>query len=307
MESRAETAALPDRLDSWKEIASYMRRDVRTLQRWEKDEGLPVHRLHLGKQGTVYAYRVEIDAWWESRRRELDRASAARANRGRLLVAAVVATALIAVAVWLIWPRPARVADTSPAGFRFSVPLADEGTGRIEVSPDGRELAFSTCCTDRRIWRHSLVSNTTRPVPGTQGGLDPFWSPDGTRLGFFADDNTLKVIDSDSGTPVTIAESRGVKWGGTWNAAGTIVFSAGLRLFRVSAAGGKPETLAIDDAAGAGARRKMPHFLPDGRHFIYFVDDVRHSGTYLASIDALAGRRLVESTLPGLVGAPSHR
>jgi Tol biopolymer transport system component len=56
------------RLDSWKEIASYLGRGVRTVQRWERDEGLPVHRLAHEKRGSVYAYRPEVDAWWESRR-----------------------------------------------------------------------------------------------------------------------------------------------------------------------------------------------------------------------------------------------
>ena len=53
------------RLDSWKEIASYFRREVRTVQLWEKREGLPVHR-HFHKQlGSVFAFRSELDAWNE--------------------------------------------------------------------------------------------------------------------------------------------------------------------------------------------------------------------------------------------------
>ena len=62
------SAASEERLDSWKEIASYLRRGARTVQRWERDEGLPVHRLQHDKQGTVYAYKSELDAWWENRR-----------------------------------------------------------------------------------------------------------------------------------------------------------------------------------------------------------------------------------------------
>ena len=55
-----------DRLDSWKEIAAYARRGVRTVRRWEREEGLPVHRhLHL-KLGSVYAFKSEIDAWRQS-------------------------------------------------------------------------------------------------------------------------------------------------------------------------------------------------------------------------------------------------
>src|SRR6187402_2356883 len=56
------------RLDSWKEIAAYLGRGVRTVQRWEREEGLPVHRLAHDKRGSVYARREELAAWWESRR-----------------------------------------------------------------------------------------------------------------------------------------------------------------------------------------------------------------------------------------------
>ncbi|HSB76442.1 MAG TPA: hypothetical protein VLC12_12380, partial [Terriglobales bacterium] len=55
------------RLDSWTEIAAYLRRDVRTVQRWERNEGLPVHRHVHDKQGTVYAFPAELDAWWHGR------------------------------------------------------------------------------------------------------------------------------------------------------------------------------------------------------------------------------------------------
>ncbi len=53
-----------DRLDSWKEIAAYLNKEVRTVQRWEKSLGLPVRRLAQGKQGTVFAYKLDLDAWW---------------------------------------------------------------------------------------------------------------------------------------------------------------------------------------------------------------------------------------------------
>src|SRR5258706_8564340 len=56
-----------DRLDSWKEIAAHMRRDVTTVQRWEKREGMPVHRHVHDKMGSVYASRAELDAWGQSR------------------------------------------------------------------------------------------------------------------------------------------------------------------------------------------------------------------------------------------------
>ena len=57
-----------DRLDSWKEIASYMKRDVKTVQRWEKREGMPVHRHVHDKLGSVYAFRSDLDTWTRNRR-----------------------------------------------------------------------------------------------------------------------------------------------------------------------------------------------------------------------------------------------
>lgn len=60
-----------ERLDSWKEIAAYLKRDERTVRRWE-GEGLPVHRKVHKKQASVYAYRTEIEAWWNDGRQRLE-------------------------------------------------------------------------------------------------------------------------------------------------------------------------------------------------------------------------------------------
>ena len=63
------TAKAPeDRLDSWKEIAAYLNRDVTTVQRWEKREGMPVHRHLHDRLGSVYASRVELEEWSRSRK-----------------------------------------------------------------------------------------------------------------------------------------------------------------------------------------------------------------------------------------------
>jgi len=87
-----------DRLDSWKEIAAYLKRSVRTVTRWEREEGLPIHRHLHSKSGSVYAYKAELDAWWTNRGSEIDRSSSEmespRPPRGRrawLVVTAVVA------------------------------------------------------------------------------------------------------------------------------------------------------------------------------------------------------------------------
>lgn len=66
-------------LDSWKEIAAYLKRGVRTVRRWEKEEGLPVRRHHHSKLASVYAYRSELDAWLAARAPRISEAVLVRA------------------------------------------------------------------------------------------------------------------------------------------------------------------------------------------------------------------------------------
>src|SRR5215469_6281688 len=64
----AGTPATHERkLDGWGEIASYFRREIRTVQRWERNLGLPIHRLPVGRQSAVYAYPSELDQWYRER------------------------------------------------------------------------------------------------------------------------------------------------------------------------------------------------------------------------------------------------
>ena len=66
-ETPLSQSAPEERLDSWKEIAAYLNRDVTTVQRWEKREGMPVHRHLHDRMGSVYAFRAELDAWARGR------------------------------------------------------------------------------------------------------------------------------------------------------------------------------------------------------------------------------------------------
>jgi adenylate cyclase len=72
---------MQDRLDSWKEIAAYLKRGVRTAQRWEREEALPVRRLKHETLGSVYAFRSELDRWWASRVGETEQTAGAPAAR----------------------------------------------------------------------------------------------------------------------------------------------------------------------------------------------------------------------------------
>lgn len=97
-----------DRLDGWKRIAAYLNRDVRTVRRWEKHQGLPVRRLMHDRQATVYAYRHELDAWL---RDQDERAAASPAGSkgqpgkpGRKWAWAAAPLLVIAAVVAWFWP-----------------------------------------------------------------------------------------------------------------------------------------------------------------------------------------------------------
>jgi TolB-like protein len=98
-----------ERFESWKEIASYLKREVRTVQRWEKTAGLPVHRLQIDKSGGVYAFKSELDAWCRERQAVLERAPGAAGlfERAGVWVGAALVTAL-AVGLLLFFLSQAR-------------------------------------------------------------------------------------------------------------------------------------------------------------------------------------------------------
>src|SRR6266852_4169674 len=116
------------RLESWKEIAAYLGRDVTTVRRWEKREGLPVHRLHHSKLGSVYAYTKELDAWRDERaptdaRDAPDAHQVSEAVRGGVharKAAALAALALVLVAglIWLVHERSTIQRASASGGIR---------------------------------------------------------------------------------------------------------------------------------------------------------------------------------------------
>ena len=95
-----------ERLDSWKQIAVYLNREVRSVQRWEKREGLPVHRHPHLKGSTVYAFKSEIDGWLTGRAQTLSRAHpvpkhSKRTGNGLNLPPDVTRQMLAAFRLWL--------------------------------------------------------------------------------------------------------------------------------------------------------------------------------------------------------------
>ena len=110
-------SAQDDRLESWKEIAAYLRREVRTVQRWEKREGLPVHRHVHDKLGSVYAFKSELDAWWVSRRAVVENEDVAAEENAVEEIESVEpeSPAVVAASASAAPPAPPAVAETPPA------------------------------------------------------------------------------------------------------------------------------------------------------------------------------------------------
>ncbi len=95
-----------DRLDSWKEIAAYLKRDERTVRRWEELESLPVHRHQHKSRAAIFAYKSELDAWWDNGRKRLEgQEPAAAASRRAWFLWPAAATAAILVFVGGIYAR----------------------------------------------------------------------------------------------------------------------------------------------------------------------------------------------------------
>ena len=165
---------------------------------------------------------------------------------------------------------------------------------RIALSPDGRRLAIVAFSEGRQqIWIRSLDSVAAEPLPGTEGGISPFWSPDSRFVGFFSPgDGTLKRIALAGGPARTICAAQ-VDSVPTWGRDGTILFTKFLDgIFRVPADGGAPTRVTQVDKGRRELNHYWPEFLPDGQHFLYMATALEESGlratpsVYIASLDS---------------------
>jgi Tol biopolymer transport system component len=190
----------------------------------------------------------------------------------------------------------------APEGTSFvSVGYGPREGSPVNISPDGKLLAFGARDAEgrERLWVRRLDSLIARPIPGTENSAYPFWSPDSTTIGFFAD-GKLKKIDAAGGPPVSVCDAPAGR-GGTWNTGGVIVFAPDLRgpLHRVSAGGGPSAPVTTFDEAAQEDTHRWPFFLPDGHHFLYFLRFAartvgrERNSIMLGSLDGTASRRLM--------------
>ena len=188
--------------------------------------------------------------------------------------------------------------------------MAMTGATSMALSPDGRRLAFIANSAGKDlVWVRPLDSLSAQSLAGTDGVFAPsniFWSPDSRSIGFFAG-GKLKKIDASGGAPQTLCDAPDAR-GGTWNREGVILFNpAGSNqpLYRVSAAGGDPTPVTMLDKSQYETSHRWPYFLPDGRHFLYFIRGrSEHTGIYLASLDSKETTQLVAASVNAVYAPP---
>ncbi len=230
-------------------------------------------------------------------------ATASRARDIIWAIAMVIAIALaLLVGTFLHRSHPAqsiRVSINAPENTTLN--LTGDGAGPQVLSPDGASIAFSATAAGGKtlLWVRSMNSSDARSLPGTEGALFPFWSPDSHSLGFFAD-TKLKTIDLNGDSLQVVCVSQ-LGRGGAWGPDGVILFSPGVSqpIMRVSASGGTPvEVTKIDSVQHTSHR--WPFFLPDGKHFLYLAlhhdpSKVSNNAVYFASLDGGENRMLFRS------------
>ncbi len=190
-------------------------------------------------------------------------------------------------------PEMTRLDFAAPDGM----PLVQSA---LAISPDGRTVAFAAGTGERKmIWLRPLVAGVARALPGTEGGISPFWSPDATYIGFIvpgSDHSQIKKIAVGGGPPQILAEVSNYGAWASWGREGVILVMQSNRgaLYRVPASGGPANEGTILDNSRGEMSHRWPHFLPDGRHFLFLVlsRDPANTGIFAGALDSNERTRL---------------
>jgi Tol biopolymer transport system component len=226
-------------------------------------------------------------------------------RRERLMWAAVLLICLVGGAVG-IWLASAGAPATPAREMRVEIttpPTTDPAS--LALSPDGAELAFVASSDGRpMLWLRSLVTGEARPLPGTDGAVAPFWSPDSRAIGFFAGSRLWRI--NTDGASLRALTGAPVPVGGTWSREGLILFNTipDAPIARVSDEGGDVAIIPGSEAGQGGDR--APRFLPDGRHYLYFRAESDVRGVWLGTLDGPERRRLLDADAAAVFVPPAQ-
>ncbi len=213
----------------------------------------------------------------------------------RYVVAGAVAIALITASVLFV-RLSAKAPPARAVSLDFVLPerLHMRSIDIPTPSPDGERIVFSAMNADNKytLWIRALNSPALRQLPGTEGAILPFWSPDGRQIGFLAD-GKLKRVDVGGGVPQAIAEITNNFGAATWSSKGTILYGNNGTLYAVPGQGG--ERRVVRALGQAEYTQYWPQFLPDGEHFLYAFQSSAQddNGFYIGSLDGKLRRKLL--------------
>jgi Tol biopolymer transport system component len=228
----------------------------------------------------------------------------------------MLAAASVLVAAALAIPAVRHLGEAPPSTPpEIRTDIVTPSTGPFALSPDGRHLAFVASSGGApRLWLRSLSEASARPLAGTDGAENLFWSPDNRSIAFFTA-NELKRLDLAGGAPRTVASGFRLLMG-TWGGDNVILYSGSIPsllysgalpalnvLKRVSADGGAPVTVSpLGPEIGAYG----PLFLPDGKQFLFTASGPPdRAGIYLGTLDGSRPTRLTPDVSPALY-LPAH-
>ncbi|MFN0150166.1 MAG: protein kinase domain-containing protein [bacterium] len=206
--------------------------------------------------------------------------------------------ALAALAWTLLRPAPRPVERPFYAAIPASADARPAGVvnGPIALSPDGGRLASAVRSGGNVVVSiYDFATGRSAHLESTKGAGFPFWSADGRWIAFFADEK-LKKVPASGGPAQTLADAHAGR-GGSWNAAGTIIFAPDIRgpLMKISENGGDPTP--ITQPAEEEITHRNPTFLPDGEHFFFIERKSRSEGVgrlMLGSLDGDAPREILD-------------
>ena len=291
-------------LESWKEIAAYLQRDVKTAHRWEKYEHLPIHRQHHLSRSSVYAYPGELEAWRAHRK------PAAESKRSTWWRPIPAFASTIAIALTLMMagggPHVGALVQAADGMVTRQVWTGADGVFTNAPSPDGNYMTYidwesgNLAVRDLKAETSRLLTNEGTWEEPSQSAYTSRWSPDGKQLVYLwqrGAESQLRILAVDDPKPrVLFRDDSAGAWVGPqdWSPNGQHILARISRtgqpnqLALIPVEGGSPRVLRTFEPGSSSSG--VARFSPDGRYIVYDRTPGRVAASDLFVLDVSGGR-----------------